>query len=243
MFSVFLLASLIALYSILSSKQLKYQCGGRLSTYDEITNISANYEKSTESYYFKVGDIFSGGGNQFIYIKLDNNTTNNGYLCVGHQTAIGWDTSMEDHFTAYQLGEKIEPQFTDFNGDNIKDIAIASATNYQTETSYNLWLVEKNNSFIRVDDFDTLFSPKFNSKNGKLTSYMTVGPARGGFVYDEYLWSGRSVVKTSEIKQELVNSQSSQVKYKVTFYKSKNGTLNKESEIISNTYYKIPGYE
>lgn len=76
--------------------------------------------------------------------------------------------------------QKIE--FSDFNNDNIKDILVQNTSDVRSNWTYYLYLYNvKTNSFKRVQGFEEIKNPKYNSKENIVESYVVSGQDRIGF--------------------------------------------------------------
>ena len=70
--------------------------------------------------------------------------------------------------------QKIE--FTDYNNDNIKDVLVQNISDVRSNWTYYLYLYNpKTNNFKRVNGFEEIKNPKYNSKHNIVESYIVSG--------------------------------------------------------------------
>ncbi len=74
----------------------------------------------------------------------------------------------------FSLVQKIE--FQDYNSDGIKDILVQNISDVRSNWTYNLYLYNpKANNFKRVDGFEEIKNPSYNSKYKIIESHVSSG--------------------------------------------------------------------
>ena len=73
-------------------------------------------------------------------------------------------------------------EFADFNNDKIKDILVQNISDVRSNWTYNLFLYNpQKNTFKRVEGFEEIKNPKYNSKYNIVESYVVSGHDWMGF--------------------------------------------------------------
>jgi hypothetical protein len=159
--------------NILLLLQLAISCIGQKNESNEEVNISI----------IKCDSIYQ---NKKISIKLINfDDERDGYLSDKNsileiQTETSSKTKIILRDSIFSRVQKIK--FADFNNDNIKDILVQNISDVRSNWTFNLYLYNpKKNNFIKVDGFEEIKNPLFNSKYNIVESHVNSGTNWLGF--------------------------------------------------------------
>jgi hypothetical protein len=153
--------------------QLAISCIGQKNESNEEVNISI----------IKCDSIYQ---NKKISIKLINfDDERDGYLSDKNsmleiQTETSSKTKIILRDSIFSRVQKIK--FADFNNDKIKDILVQNISDVRSNWTFNLYLYNpKKNNFIKVDGFEEIKNPLFNSKYNIVESHVNSGTNWLGF--------------------------------------------------------------
>ena len=161
------------LITILLLLQVTISCVGQKNESHEEVNVSI----------IKCDSIYQ---NKKISIKLINfDDERDGYLSDKNsileiQTEENSKTKIILRDSIFSKVQKIK--FADFNNDKIKDILVQNSSDVRSNWTFNLYLYDsKENNFIKVDGFEEIKNPLFNSKYNIVESHVNSGTNWIGF--------------------------------------------------------------
>lgn len=161
------------LITILLLLQVTTSCVGQKNESHEEVNVSI----------IKCDSIYQ---NKKISIKLINfDDERDGYLSDKNsileiQTETNSKTKIILRDSIFSKVQKIK--FADFNNDKIKDILVQNSSDVRSNWTFNLYLYDpKENNFIKVDGFEEIKNPLFNSKYNIVESHVNSGTNWIGF--------------------------------------------------------------